>query len=162
MIKKTCIVLLILSGCALLSACQATTFGRPGAQADEQDHIVMLSSLPLAEGRLNDYYAEIAYRAEQQGAQLELTGTFDFSTNSQVYTRRLHGMTLLLFLLDEDLRVIASRDLAEAPINGLEDTLKFSREVELPDGTTAFALGYRILTVDDEGYQQIVEEGPSG
>ena len=141
-----------------LGACQVAPRDYRGALA-APERVVKLAQLPL-EQQLQDYYVDISYRVARQGEQLQVTGNFAFSINSQVYHRRVHDLRLLLFQLDEARRVMDSQLLARTSTTDLDRPLVFDRDVRLGPGVSAFALGYELIMIDEEEHVQIVKDVP--
>ncbi len=159
MVQNRLLVLSVFLSAVLLSACQARTVSYRGDKADPES-VVSLSTLQAEKQHWQDYYVTVDYLAGRQGGRLQITGKLEFSTNSQVYNRRVHDMKLLLFLLDSELRVIDYRQIAEAPSTDLARQIAFNQDIPLTEAATAFTLGYDLVLVDEEMHVQMVHKGP--
>jgi hypothetical protein len=144
------IVLIIVTMNIILFGCQpATTNYFRGASAAEMGAIAITADLKN-EQVWQDLYLTVNYQLFRTDDRLNITGSMGFSESSKTNYNRVSDMKLKLFLLDENLIVIDSMDIARTLSYRLDDETKFNRTLPLDSHVVALAFGYDGYLVDSD------------
>jgi len=133
----------------VLCACQPTTKYFLGASAAEMEPIVITKDLEK-EQVWQDLYLTVTYQLSQTEDRLNIKGKMGFSESSKTNYSRVSDMKLKLFLLDGNLTVVDSMDIARTLSYGLDDETGFDRTLPLDRNVVAFAFGYDGYLVDSD------------
>jgi len=134
----------------VLCACQLTsTKYFLGASAAEMETIMITKDLEK-EQVWQDLYLTVTYQLSQTEDRLNIKGKMGFSESSKTNYSRVSDMKLKLFLLDGNLTVVDSMDIARTLSYGLDDETGFDRTLPLDRNVVAFAFGYDGYLVDSD------------
>ena len=133
-----------------LGACQpAIKNYYRGASAAEMGAITITKDLEK-EQFWQDLYLTVSYQLFRTGDRLNIKGNMGFSESSKTNYTRVSDMKLKLFLLDENLIVVDSIDIARALSYSLDDETGFNRTLPLDNHVVALAFGYDGYLVDSD------------
>jgi|GEM_PF-1264103 len=134
----------------VLCACQLTsTKYFLGASAAEMETIMITKDLEK-EQVWQDLYLTVTYQLSQTEDRLNIKGKMGFSESSKTNYSRVSDMKLKLFLLDGNLTVVDSMDIARTLSYRLDDETGFDRTLPLDRNVVAFAFGYDGYLVDSD------------
>lgn len=149
-IYRSLITLVIIVVCFMLFGCQSGTTGYyKGATAAEMGTIDITKNLE-GEQVWRDLYITVTYQLQRTEDQLNIKGRIGFSDSSKINYTRVSDMKLKLFLLDQDLLVVDSMDIARVLSYHLDDETDFNRTVKLESHVVALTFGYDGYLVDND------------
>lgn len=142
--------LMIMAVCFVLFGCQpGTTSYYKGATAAGMGTIPITENLE-GEQVWQDLYLTVTYQLQRTGDQLTIKGRMGFTDSSKTNYTSVSDMKLKLFLLDQDLRVVDSMDIARTLSYHLDDETGFNRTLQLEGHVVALAFGYDGYLVDND------------
>lgn len=145
-IVKSILLLSLLS----LIGCQATSGHYLGAVADS-DKIIRIHSAQAEEQRWQDIYLTIDSELRWQQQDPRLMGKVAYSRHPQMMYERADRVTLWVFLLDDDNRVVGYQPLPGIFPGSTDGTSRFSLPLQYAEHAVAYTFGYEVTFVDDEG-----------
>lgn len=134
----------------LLSGCQATTGYYLGALADDEA-VTAITPVLDDQQRWEDLYVTVDSRLTRQAGSFQMSGRLSFSEHSRVMYVRVAHVELILFLLDADNRVVEYRRATHYSGLRPDDRIPFAVTLPAVDQAVAYAFGYEIRLIDDEG-----------
>jgi hypothetical protein len=133
-----------------LAGCQATTGHYLGAVADA-DNIIRMASAEGEERRWQDIFLTIDSGLQWQNQNPLLVGQVTYSLHPQMMYQRATQVTLRVFLLDGDNRVVSYQSLPGIFPGRTDETTRFSLPLHYAERPVAYTFGYEVTFIDDEG-----------
>lgn len=88
------------------------------------------------------YEVIINYKYMQSAEMMEISGQATLSASYQANYNSLRELTIYLFFLDEDSRVLQTVRLANSVTTSVDEVVSFSSKYAVPAGTTSITFGY--------------------
>lgn len=144
---------LITAGALLLislTACQTIPGPFPGAQA-EAGRIIRLDMAGAEVQQWQDLYLTIDSGLREHPGHSLLTGKIQFSIRPQALFRYVSEVTLWVFILDENNRVLSFQAVPRTTGHQLDDVVTFSTDLQVSHNAVAYTFGYDASFLDDQG-----------
>jgi len=133
----------VMSVAAICIGCTPVAELYQGKPVDAND-IVWLKPAGTGAGNWQTFDMSIDYQVAQDNGLLEVSGQGRLSQHYQLVYQKVRFLTVYLFLLDGDGRVLET---VELPVflGHTEDTFDFKRHLNITDLTKGLSFGYRGL-----------------
>lgn len=125
----------------VLAGCQSIESYYRGYKPDNKN-IISLSKPGPPKGEWKTFHVTVDYQYSYSGSVLNISGSAALNLYYKLNDSRIRNLTVYLFFLDNESKVIETAVLVKALDSNPNLVLDFSKELTAPPGTQSIAFGY--------------------